>query len=48
MTKGTASPLNSVPLSRKAIPMPTRMPRKYRPTMTSAAYSGKKVTANRL
>ena len=31
-------------MSRKAIPMPTRMPRKYSPTMTSAAYSGKKVT----
>ena len=34
---GTASPRNKVPLRANAARMPTAMPRKYSPTMTSAA-----------
>ena len=37
MTNGTASPRNKVPLRANAAKMPTAMPRKYSPTITSAA-----------
>lgn len=48
MTKGTASPLNTVLLSSSAASTPTKMPVKYSSTITSPAYLGKNAAANRL
>ena len=41
MTKGTASPLNMVFFERSAIRIPTKMPKKYNPTMMSPPCPGK-------
>ena len=48
MTKGTASPLNTVLLSSSAASTPTAMPVKYSSTITRPAYCGKNAAANRL
>ena len=46
MTKGTGLPLKAVAPSTLAATMPTRMPSRYRPIITRAAYRGKKAAVN--
>ena len=45
MTKGTASPLNTVFLPMRAINIAMRIPIKYIEIITGAAYFGKNVLA---